>query len=219
MGCGSRPLSSRTWLARNDCCVSLESSLPLPAEEAGWIEAAQGGDRSAFARLVDAYWARLHRWLHRLTGDRHAADDLTQETFLKALAALHRFQPGTHFRAWLFRIGHNNYVNFRRADRRTRSLSPLDHPAPQAADNDETMHWQDALKAAEQALAQLPEDFREPLLLRILEGLSFREVALITGTQEETVRWRVFKARQRLLEMIPPDFLPPGVAHKADSPR
>jgi RNA polymerase sigma-70 factor (ECF subfamily) len=74
-----------------------ESSLPAgseeplagppadPSAEAEWIRDAQGGDRSAFARLVDAYWDRLYRWLYHLTRDRHAAEDLTQETFLRAL--------------------------------------------------------------------------------------------------------------------------------------
>ena len=63
----------------------------LEPEEAEWIRAAQGGDQSAFAHLVERYWDRLYRWLYRLTRDRHAAEDLTQETFLKTLAA----GPGT----------------------------------------------------------------------------------------------------------------------------
>ncbi|MGL6097029.1 MAG: RNA polymerase sigma factor, partial [Fimbriiglobus sp.] len=77
-----------------------------PGEEPEWIAAAQRGDRAAFARLVDAYWDRLYRWLYQMTRDRHRAEDLVQETFLKALAGLGSFRPGTNFRAWLFRIGH-----------------------------------------------------------------------------------------------------------------
>ena len=61
---------------------------PLPIEEAEWIRAAQAGDKSAFARLIERYWERLYRWLYRMTRDRHAAEDLTQETFLKALLFL-----------------------------------------------------------------------------------------------------------------------------------
>jgi RNA polymerase sigma factor (sigma-70 family) len=97
--------------------VTREPVPPLPDEEAEWIRAAQGGDRSAFARLVERYWDRLYRWLYHLTRDRHAAEHLTQETFLRALAAIKSFRPGSNFRAWVFRIGHNNFVNQKRAER------------------------------------------------------------------------------------------------------
>src|SRR6185437_115667 len=71
------------------CRVSLEAEPLSPGStgaEAEWIRAAQAGDREAFARLVEHYWDRLYRWLYHLTRDRHAAEDLTQETFLKCLA-------------------------------------------------------------------------------------------------------------------------------------
>src|SRR6476659_6638538 len=83
-------------------------------DEADLIRAAQAGDRPAFAALIERYWDRLYRWICRLTRDATTAEDLTQETFLKAFAAVERFQAGSNFRAWLFRIGHNNFVNLRR---------------------------------------------------------------------------------------------------------
>jgi RNA polymerase sigma-70 factor (ECF subfamily) len=104
---------------------------PDSAEEADWIRAAQDGDRSAFARLIERYWDRLYRWLYHLTRDRHAAEDLTQETFLKALAAIHSFRPGSNFRAWVFRIGHNNFVNQKRSERRTKHQLPEDAAGPE----------------------------------------------------------------------------------------
>ena len=88
-----------------------EPEPPLPNEEAEWIRVAQAGDNSGFARLVEHYWDRLYRWLYHLSRDRHGAEDLTQETFLKAFAGLRKFQPGTNFGAWLFRIAHNNFAN------------------------------------------------------------------------------------------------------------
>jgi RNA polymerase sigma-70 factor (ECF subfamily) len=57
---------------------------------------------------------------------------------------------------------------------------------------------------------ELPSDFRAALLLRVHEGLSFREVAKVLGTTEETARWRVFKARQKLMKVLSPELLPPG---------
>src|SRR5205823_4455488 len=79
------------------------------------IHRAQGGDREAFAPLVDHYWDRLYRWLCHLTHDSHAAEDLAQEAFLKALAGLASFRAGSNFQAWLFRIAHNAFANHVRA--------------------------------------------------------------------------------------------------------
>ena len=89
-------------------------------EEARIIVRAWRGDRTAFADLVERYWQRLFRWLFHLTHNRHTAEDLAQETFLKAFANLARFRSGSNFHAWLFRIGYNSFVNQWRGDERAR---------------------------------------------------------------------------------------------------
>jgi len=182
---------------------------PEPSEEADWIRAAQDGDRSAFARLVERYWDRLYRWLYHVTRDRHTAEDLTQETFLKALAALKSFRPGSNFRAWVFRIGHNNFVNQKRSERRTKHQLPEDTAAPEIG-TEAAIENRETLELVAKAVADLPEDFRVALTLRVEEELSFREVAKILNTTEETARWRVFKARQKLMKVLSPELLPPG---------
>jgi RNA polymerase sigma-70 factor (ECF subfamily) len=194
--------------------VSLEPDplSPHAGDEEDWIRAAQAGDRAAFARLVERYWDRLYRWLYRLTRDRHAAEDLTQETFLKALAAVRSFRPGSNFRAWVFRIGHNNFVNLKRADRRTRVPLADETASPEIGDVESTAENRESLEAVGKAVAALPPDFRAALMLRVEEGLSFREVAKVLGTTEETARWRVFKARQKLMRVLSPELLPPGAA-------
>jgi RNA polymerase sigma-70 factor (ECF subfamily) len=68
----------------------------------------------------------------------------------------------------------------------------------------------EVLEVVNRAVADLPSDFRAALLLRVEEGLSFREVAKVLGTTEETARWRVFKARQKLMKVLSPELLPPG---------
>ena len=74
----------------------------------------------------------------------------------------------------------------------------------------EADHHREALELVGKAVAELPSDFRAALLLRVEEGLSFREVAKVLGTTEETARWRVFKARQKLMKVLAPELLPPG---------
>lgn len=184
----------------------------LPSEEADCIRAAQSGDRTAFARLIERYWDRLYRWLYHLTRDRHAAEDLTQETFMKALAALNSFRPGSNFRAWLFRIGHNNFVNQKRSERRVKQPLPEELPGREFNVAEDAAENREALTVVSQAVAELPHDFRAALMLRVDQGLSFRDVAKVLGTTEETARWRVFKARQKLMKVLSPELLPPGAA-------
>ncbi|MBV9122916.1 MAG: sigma-70 family RNA polymerase sigma factor, partial [Planctomycetes bacterium] len=84
------------------------------------VRQAQEGDRAAFAVLVERYWERLYRWLFHLTHHRQAAEDVAQETFLKAFASLSSFRAGTNFRAWVFRIAFNTFVNEQREAKRAR---------------------------------------------------------------------------------------------------
>jgi RNA polymerase sigma-70 factor, ECF subfamily len=180
----------------------------LSGDEAGLIRDAQAGNRDAFAALVERYWERLYRWLCQLTRDGHAAEDLAQETFLKAFAALDSFRLGSNFRAWLFRIGHNNFVNLRRATRHNRQPFPQEWADDDAGPEEEALS-REALQTLADAVAKLPIDFRSALLLRAEADLSFREIADILEVTEETARWRVFKARQKLMTVLEPELQPP----------
>lgn len=183
----------------------------LETEELRWITDAQSGDRDAFARMVELYWERLYRWLYHMTRDRHQAEDLTQETFLKALGALKSFRAGTNFRAWLFRIGHNNFVNMKRLQKRVGHALPEDTPHRDLATPLEHSANRETVQLVADAVEQLPPDYRSALLLRVENELSFREIAAIMEITEETARWRVFKARQKLMQMLESETLPPGL--------
>lgn len=178
-----------------------------PSDETTWVSAAQRGDRAAYAKLVDRYWDRLFRWLMTVAKDRHKAEDLTQETFLKALAALDSFRPGSNFRAWLFRIGHNNFVNLTRSERKANVPLPEDAAAPKVNTPGGGAADREAVAAVAEAVERLGPDFRAALTLHVTEGLAYKDVAKILNTTEETARWRVFKARQTLLKALPVDIL------------
>src|SRR5579875_3199836 len=135
--------------------ASFNNSQDGLADEFRLIVAAQEGDRSAFAQLVERYWDRLYRWLYRLTRDRHTAEDLVQESFLKALAGLKRFQAGTNFRAWLFRIAHNNYANQCRATAHRRHALPDNLPDSQRSPLDRVISAE-TLHQVERAVHRLP---------------------------------------------------------------
>jgi RNA polymerase sigma-70 factor, ECF subfamily len=174
-------------------------------EEHLLIHSAQQGNRQAFAVLVERYWDRLYRWLYHLTHNRHAAEDLVQETFLKAMAGLAGFRTGSNFQAWLFRIAYNSFVNQWRAAERSRQ--PFPHQVPARGEGPvERLLSREALQILARAVGRLPSDYRAAFLLRVEEGLSFHEIATVLGIKEETARWRVFKARQKLMGVLAPQL-------------
>ena len=190
-------------LSGDERLASSAESERLLDEEHRLVLDAQRGDGRAFAALAETYYERLYRWLYHLTRDRHTAEDLTQETLMKAFAAMKRFKAGTNFRAWLFRIAYNNFVNQRRTIARQRESLPADLPTSEHGPIDQAVHHETQALLAE-AVGRLPAEFRGAFLLRVEEGLSFRQIASILDLTEETARWRVFKARQKLLS----DFAP-----------
>ncbi len=177
-------------------------AVPL-ADEHALIRSAQQGERQAFAALVEHYWDRLYRWLFHMTHDAHTAEDLTQESFLKAYRALASFEAGTNFQAWLFRIAHNAMANYRRANRRVRQPLPSQAASPQAGPADLAM-TREAMQQLTRAIGRLPQDYRAAFLLRVEQDLSFREIAQAQNITEETARWRVFKARKKIMEVMEP---------------
>ena len=180
-----------------------------PAGDTQLVLAAQTGDRAAFGALVERHGEPLFRWLWHLTRRHELAEDLTQETLLRAFTRLGQFEAGTNFRGWLFRIGHNTHANWcrSRARRREEPLVPGNEGG--AAERrtgarvaDPTAHLEEG-DTREHLLALLdgmPADYRQALLMRVEGELSFREIGEIAGVSEETARWRVYKGRRWLEE-------------------
>ena len=155
-----------------------------------------------FSKIVQDHWAPVYRFLDCSMGNAHDAEDLTQETFLRAWSRLDSFRPGTNLRAWLLRIAANAALDVHRRRGRV-GFVPLDRDPIGAADSPghglETAE-RDALLAA--ALAQLTEMTRMVFHLRVQEDLSFREIAQAVGTTEQGARWHMHQARTRLMAIL-----------------
>jgi RNA polymerase sigma-70 factor (ECF subfamily) len=185
--------------------ASFDDIQVLLEEEHLLVHSAQKGDRQAFAVLVERYWDRLYRWLYHLTHHRHSAEDLAQETFLRAFANLSRFRIGSNFQAWLFRIAYNNFVSEWRGLERARQAFPRCLSAPEEGPVDQVL-GKEVLQLVARAVGRLPADYRAAFLLRTEEGLSFKEIADVLEIKPETARWRVFKARQKLMAVLAPQL-------------
>jgi RNA polymerase sigma-70 factor, ECF subfamily len=149
--------------------------------------------------LFAAEIPRLRRYARALLRSRDRADDLVQDTLLRALEKLHLYQPGTNLRAWLFTVMHNLYVNsHRRAARQGRTIPvekvQLSTPASQVSGLE--------LRDLERVIAALPEDQRTTLLLIGLEGMRYEDVAQICDVPIGTVRSRISRAREALRQML-----------------
>jgi RNA polymerase sigma-70 factor (ECF subfamily) len=142
----------------------------------------------------------LRRYARALTGNRDSADDLVQDTLERALARSALFRPGGNPRAWLFAIMHNVFVNQVRsaASRRTVSLDPESFEAA----GQDLAHQGLAVRDIERALALLPSEQREVVLLVGLEALSYADTAKVVGVPVGTVMSRLSRGRERLRGLI-----------------
>jgi RNA polymerase sigma-70 factor (ECF subfamily) len=153
------------------------------------------------ARLFDDQIPRLRRYARALTGDRARADDLVQDTLARAWEKLSLWRRGTDLRAWLFTILHNLYVNdVRRRMSRPETLE-LDDDSFDVAQPDTAGHGL-LMRDLEAALARLPDEQREVLLLVGLEEMSYEETARTLGIPVGTVMSRLSRARERLRALM-----------------
>jgi RNA polymerase sigma-70 factor (ECF subfamily) len=185
---------------------------------------AQDGERGghpvteAFDELYQAYEQKIFNLVYRLVGDYEDAADLTSDTFVRALRAYDRFRGDAHPYTWLYRIAVNLCKNyFRQQQHRSRVHSfSLDAPVEgedgltsrEIEDDGRTL--QQRVEAAEleaqvqRCLLQLRPDLRTLVVLRDLQGMSYREIGSVLGCPEKAVKSRLFRARSRLRELLDP---------------
>ena len=150
-----------------------------------------------FHDLLEPQIPRLRRYSRALTRDPQRADDLVQDTLVRALMKQDRWEPGTNLRAWLFTLMHNQYVNnVRRANREAGTIDIDDVSSSLVATTDPTASRQ--LYELERALGQLAAEQREVILLVGLEGFSYEDAAKILAVPVGTVRSRLSRGRESL---------------------
>ncbi|MFF1308057.1 sigma-70 family RNA polymerase sigma factor [Streptomyces sp. NPDC058307] len=169
----------------------------------GWALAARGGDADAVERFIRALHSDVLRYVAHLSADPQAADDLTQETFLRALGSLHRFEGRSSARSWLLSIARRAVIDdFRRAAARPRLADR--HDWRQAAEQVQPVDvpgFEEGIALLD-LLAALPDERREAFILTQLLGLSYAEAAEVTDCPVGTIRSRVARARAMLLDLL-----------------
>ena len=173
------------------------------------------GSEGAFACLVERYSGRILNTIYRYVGDRARAEDLAQEVFLRVYVHRKRYRAGGKFSAWLFTIAVNLAKNEIRSRVRHRTTTSLEHLQEVSGDvelalvdrNRRPDRWAEQAElqeAVSEAVQELPGPYREAVVLRDLDGLSYEEIAEILGVPGGTVRSRINRARHLLKKKLLP---------------
>ncbi len=156
------------------------------------------GDVQNWEELFARYSPAVFGYLHRMSEDRHLAEDLTSETFYRAMRAIDGFRGDSSMKTWLLRIARNLYLNRKRHDERSSSLEDLEEkgivPAAGDADPESQLILDEESEVVRRALRALSEDDRSILLLCAEDELRCREIADVLGISVTAAKVRLFRA-------------------------
>ncbi len=176
------------------------------------VERVLGGDRDAFALLVERYQKGLANYIFHMVRHYEEALELTQEVFLKTYSSLGKYDRQYKFSTWIYKIASNHTIDHMR--RQQLATTPIEVPREDGSDPRElplespTLNPQDSLTMKDllgqirEAVEELPPAYRELIILRHFNFRSYEEMAKITGLPLGTVKNRIFRARQLLMERL-----------------
>ena len=189
-----------------------------PIDSDAWlVERAVAGDQKAFELLVIKYQKRIQRLIGRMVRDVDLVEDIAQETFIRAYRALAQFRGEAQFYTWLYRIAVNtakkalmdlkrnptvseNYFKTDDDD----ETSPLENELTSTETPDAVLASKEIAKIINAALDELPEELRQAITLREIEGLSYAEISEAMNCPIGTVRSRIFRAREAISQKVKP---------------
>ncbi len=182
------------------------------------VERAVAGDQRAFELLVIKYQRRVERLIGRMVRDVDLVEDIAQETFLRAWRALHQFRGDAQFYTWLYRIAVNTakkaLLDLKRnptvgssapsdGDEENETYRRESEPSTEVTPESE-LAAREIAEAVNAALLALPDDLRQAVMLREMEGLSYEEIAQAMACPVGTVRSRIFRAREAISARVRP---------------
>ena len=194
--------------------------LPIPETDTDFqlVERTVAGDQRAYELLVIKYQRRIERLIGRMVRDTDLVQDIAQETFIRAYRALHQFRGEAQFYTWLYRIAVNTakkalldmkrnpvmYEGAMRGGDQEDETSRLDSELITEETPETVLAAQEIAQAVNAAMEALPEDLRQAVTLREIEGLSYEEIATAMECPIGTVRSRIFRAREAISARVRP---------------
>jgi RNA polymerase sigma-70 factor (ECF subfamily) len=175
------------------------------------VERTKNGDAAAFGQLVQRHQQRIHRLAVHMLRDRAEAEDVSQETFIRAYQAIGRFDGRSEPYTWFYRITINLSLNRIRSRKTARTTHDTDDPrldgvlidkAPETGDPAMRAQRQELYLALTKGIDQLSDTLRTTLILVCIDGRSHEDVAQILGAPEGTIAWRIHEARRKLKDFM-----------------
>jgi RNA polymerase sigma-70 factor (ECF subfamily) len=176
-------------------------------DEQLWLEQARQGDKAAFGKLIEAYQTPVFNLAYRMLNNAREAEEAAQEAFIRAYTRLDSYDPSRKFSTWLLSITSNYCIDLIR--KRRALLLSIDEPLPPhpalMADGNERPEAQmmisEQQEMVQSLLAELPEEYREAVVLRYWYDLSYEEIAEMMDTTVSAIKSRLFRARRQMAEM------------------
>lgn len=178
-----------------------QTAAVIELHELELVVQAQQGDRSAFGELVHRYREGVINVVYRIIGDADRAEDVAQDTFIRAWQKLPYYQPRSPFRNWLYRIATNLTMDMVRSEKETLDVDAL-FLASAITSPESAVEEKERAQSVQQAILALPPASRSVLVLREYEGFSYQEIANTLEIPKGTVMSRLSYARRRLYELL-----------------
>lgn len=175
-------------------------------EELTLIKQCQNGDLSSFSYLYDLYLEKIYRFIYYRVSHRETAEDLSSQTFLKALKSISSSNfSGKNFSAWLYKIAYNNVIDHYRSNKKEMDLDKVfdlssDENLPEQTDKNQRI---DLIRKATEFLSPKQKDV---LIMRVWDELSYKEIALISGDSEENCKVIFSRAVDKLKDSLPLEY-------------
>jgi|TARA_B110000014_G_C20123488_1_gene596697 RNA polymerase sigma-70 factor (ECF subfamily) len=179
------------------------------------VEKAQKGDKKAFGMLVEKYQRRLNRLLSRMVRDQSEIEDIVQDSFVKAYRAINNFRGDSAFYTWLYRIGINTAKNHLvKLGKRPKAMNDVEIEEIENFEDaqdlrnidtpESSMMNNQIATAVNQTIEALPDELKQAISLREMDGLSYEEISELMNCPIGTVRSRIFRAREAIAEKLKP---------------
>ena len=210
-----KPVYNRQIVQNKPQNMDVKPVNPERAIDQKLVEKAQKGDKKAFGILVEKYNKKLTRLLSRMVRDQSEIEDIVQDSFIKAYRAINNFRGDSAFYTWLYRIGintaKNHLVSLGRRPKAVNSVELEDienfadgHEMRNLETPESTMMTNEIVTTVNQTIELLPDDLRQAISLREMDGLSYEEIADIMNCPIGTVRSRIFRARDAISDKLKP---------------
>jgi len=166
------------------------------------VELSQGGDQSAFEILFTTFKTRLHHSLFKVLRNYHETEDIVQQAFLRAWEKIDTFKGNSNFYTWLYRIGFNLAITKINSSREMQLDESFESTLSSSSNIEDTLETKELYVTVKNLLDEIPEEQRTAYVLCEVDTKNYEEIAQITGVPVGTVRSRIFRARQYLMENL-----------------